>query len=399
MFEKIVLRRSERGPALTIGEVAEALLFYQNVHLVLDYGTLNGFIERIGFERLLALLNRPNVSAVYCEETLGTRTERVGVSEAHAFVAFTFSGNQEVGHLTSRKKRLEHILERHGHDKRAARRLAERFLQRVPIRKLTEDYFLPGGIVNAATTDLHDPSFVHEAIQRVTANTVGAPPGLRDFKFEVLHTKSNFFIFTDIDLDSINTVRRSLNPPLENISVAHLVNEILMAKADTALAAHYGGDFYTSALSSQIVRLRYSELLRRVGISNEELQQLREIVLPDSPTIREVIDSGERSFDEFLMLLEKSQRFRDWIQGVNPDEKIVQAYLRDVTAEGWIQKLPSKTLRYVLGSVVGAVSPIVGLGLSAIDSLFLEKIVGGWRPSHFIENRLKPFLSANEDRD
>jgi hypothetical protein len=124
---------------------------------------------------------------------------------------------------------------------------------------------------------------------------------------------------------------------------------------------------------------------------------LQEIVLPDSPTIREVIDSGERSFDEFLSLLDKSHRFRDWIQGVNPDEKLVHAYFRDVTAEGWISKLPSKMLRYVLGSIVGAVSPGVGLGLSAVDSLFLEKILGGWRPSHFIEDELKPFLSEDEN--
>lgn len=77
-------------------------------------------------------------------------------------------------------------------------------------------------------------------------------------------------------------------------------------------------------------------------------------------------------------------------------EKLVHAYMRDVTAEGRITKLPSKTLRYVLGSIVGAVSPVVGLGLSAVDSLLIEKLLGGWRPSHFIDTRLKPFLSERE---
>lgn len=399
MFEKIVLRRSDRGPALTVGELAEALLFYQNVHLVLDYATLNSFLHSIGSTRLLALLSRPNVSAVYCEESLATQTNRYGVSEAHTFTAFTFLGSQESGHLTNRRKRLEFIFERHGHDKKSSRKLVERFQQLVPMRKLTDDYFLPGGIVKAATSDLHDASFVHEAIRRVTVNTDGAPTALGDFKFELLHADGKFYVFTDLDLDGINAVRRSFNPPLENVSVPHLLNEILMARADTALAAHYGGDFYTSKLSSQIVRLRYSELMRRAGINSEELQQFHEIALPNCPTIREAIDSGERSFDEFLGLLNKSQRFRDWIQGVNPDEKVVRAYLTDVTAEGWIQKLPSKTLRYVLGTVIGAVNPIAGLGLSALDSFLLEKIVGGWRPSHFVENQLKPFLSESEHRD
>ena len=169
------------------------------------------------------------------------------------------------------------------------------------------------------------------------------------------------------------------HPPAGELSPAHLLNEILMARADTALSAHYGGEFYTSALSSRIIRLRHHELLKRAGINANELKEFQEIALPDTPTIREVIDSGEKSFDEFLSILDKSQRFRDWIQTVNPDEKLVHAYMRDVTAEGWITKLPSKTLRYVLGSIVGAVSPVIGLGLSAVDSLLIEKLLGGWR--------------------
>jgi hypothetical protein len=399
VFEKIVLRRSESGPPLSVGEVAEALLFYQNVHLVLDYGTLNGFIERIGMQRLLGLLARPNVSAVYCEETLCMRTDRVGSLEAHSFVAFTLSGDQKVGQLTSRKNRLEYVLERHGHNRRDSRKLVERFRRHVPIRKLTDNYFLPGGVLNAASDDLRDPTFVHEAMRHVIANTIGAPALLGDFRFEIISTPPTFHVVTNVDFNRINEGRRNHQPSLDNISAAHFVNEILMARADTALAAHYGGEFYTSALSSQIVRLRYRELLKRAGINAGELREFQEITLPESRTIREVIDSGERSFDEFLSLLDKSQRFRDWIQGVNPDEKLVHAYLSDVTAEGWISKLPSKTLRYVLGSIVGAVSPAVGLGLSAVDSLFLEKILGGWRPSHFIEGKLKPFLSKSEYGD
>lgn len=77
MFEKVTLRTSDRGDAITPGEIAEALLFYQNVHLVLDYYSLTGLIISLGMERLLSLLRRPNVSAVYTDETLATRKEPV----------------------------------------------------------------------------------------------------------------------------------------------------------------------------------------------------------------------------------------------------------------------------------------------------------------------------------
>lgn len=90
MFEKIVVRRSSDGPALTIGELAEAMLFYQNVHVVLDYGSLNGFLQTLGPAELLEVVSRPNVSAVYVEEMLGTQTENFGVTPRYSFQALTF---------------------------------------------------------------------------------------------------------------------------------------------------------------------------------------------------------------------------------------------------------------------------------------------------------------------
>ena len=159
MFEKVVLRHSDAGSALTIGELAEAILFYQNVHLVLDYGSLVGLVAKIGMPDLLSLLSRPNISAVYCEENPATRTESQGAISSHEFIAYMLSGNQEVGQLTSRKKRLEFILERQGYPKKQARRLVERFRRLVPIKKLSDNYFIEGGIVKAAWSDINEPEF------------------------------------------------------------------------------------------------------------------------------------------------------------------------------------------------------------------------------------------------
>ena len=72
MFEKIVLRRSETGTAITAGQIAEALLFYQNVHLIIDLGSFGQLIRQIGPETLLSVLQHGDCTAVYCEEILRT---------------------------------------------------------------------------------------------------------------------------------------------------------------------------------------------------------------------------------------------------------------------------------------------------------------------------------------
>lgn len=166
MFEKIILRRSDKGPQLSAGELAEALLFYQNVHIILDFASLNGLIRQIGMPAIVLLLSRPNVSAVYCEDALGTRTTTKYNIATHSFIAYHLAGDQEVGKLHSRKKILEWILiKKHGYKKKQAKRLAEGFRFKVPFRKHTGSHFIDGGIIQAAKQDLFDDSFIQNTVR------------------------------------------------------------------------------------------------------------------------------------------------------------------------------------------------------------------------------------------
>lgn len=397
MFEKIILRSSDSGQPITLGELAEALYFYQNVHIILDYSSLTQLVTGIGMQKLLQLLSRKNVSAVYCEDTLATQTQKHGMIEVHSLVSIMVSGDQAVGQLNNRKDRLEYILIRLGHSKRQARVFIEQFRKKVPIRKLTDNHFVEDGILNAAYKDLGDKDFILEATKRTLIKAVGDKFPLTDFKFVLDIYHPNIYVNTNIDFDEINRKLKQSNSQLDNITPAHLIQNILIAKADTILAANYGGEFYTSELSSGIIQLRHNELLKRVSIDKRELSLFKEITIPNCPSIREIINSGERSFDEFLALLEQSNKFREWVHGVNPDEKIASAYLNEITSQTWVNKGPTKVLRYILSTAVGAIEPISGAAFSAADSFILEKFAGGWHPSHFVSKKLKPFLSSETD--
>lgn len=392
MFEKIVLRRSESGEPITAGQLAEALLFYQRVHLVFDRGTLTRLAQQIGLDSLLSLLQRHDVNAVYCEETLGTITNTVGSQQVHGYAAFT-----QVGHIDSQKPEssmevVQHLLERAGFQKTEAKKFAKAFHRIVPSRKLSGDFFLKGGITGAAKRDLEDQAFLHSAVNEVLRLTPGVPKNQEAVKFDIWDTSLGFYVLTDLDFKTINACRACAIPKLDPITPAHLLSSVLDARADLALASFYGGDFVTSAAMSSIIRIRHVELLRRAGINADALSQFHSVNFPDCPTLGEAIDAGERRFDDFLRLLDKASRFKEWIAGVSPDEGLVRTYLRDATATGWVQKLPAKSLRYVITSAIEAANPIAGVAAAIGDAFLVEKIFGGWRPNHFINNRLSPFL-------
>jgi hypothetical protein len=131
----------------------------------------------------------------------------------------------------------------------------------------------------------------------------------------------------------------------------------------------------------------------RAALHQKEIKAFEEIVLDDFPSVSEVIDSGERSFDEFVRLLDKANSFRKWIHGVHPDRQLVTAYLEEVSKQSWLQTAKGKSLRYVLGVAAG-LQPLVGLGVAALDTFGLDSIAAKWRASHFVDGRLKPFLNG-----
>lgn len=400
MFEKIVLRRSEAGPALTVGEIAEALLFYQNVHIVMDYGSLLGLVRTIGTSGVMQVLSRPHVSAVYSEEMLGARTVTVGSRLVHCFVAFKITGDQTVGPLETRQRRLEHALTaKSGVSKDDSTRFAKQFLRRVPAHDFTSNHFITGGAVQSATADMNDSQYVLAAMRRILRQKPGFEFLADNLTVDVIRnplgtaTGAGEFL-TWSNLDQLNAQRRTVDSGAAEVTEAGLVVHLLDASTDLALAAHYGGDFYTSTITSDVIRIRHAELLRRSGISAQDLQTFKDVALPNFPSVAEVINSGERTLDDFLKLLDKSDRFRSWVRSVTSDEKLAAQYVRDVTAEGWAASLPVKLARYVIGTGVGLVNPIAGAAISAGDSLLLDKLAKGWQPSHFVQGHLKPFVDV-----
>jgi len=395
MFEHTVLRRAEGGLPISAGQIAEALLYYQKVHLFIDRGTLSGLIKQIGVSLTLTLLRRSDVSAVYCEEMLGTQTESVGVMQCHNLVAFQAAGDEKVGQLKTVHERLQYDVERQGLTKQVAKRFTKAFLDLVPVRKLSGNHFIKGGLVNAAKGEILDVDYIGRAVRQAILVTPGGYALGEDLRFDVIDSDRGIFVVTNIDFERINRARAGAFPIVDPLTVAHVLSNIFEASADMSLASFYGGDFVTSAVNSSIIQVRHAEILRRSDLNNESRQNFVEVVLPDTRSLAEVIDSGERTFDEFLKLIDRAGRFKDWLKAVNPDENLVRTYMRDVSSEGWIQRLPAKSLRYMMTLALDATNPAAGLVAGFLDNFVVEKLFSGWRPNHFVANRLTPFVHGS----
>jgi hypothetical protein len=394
MFEQIVLRRAEGGTPITAGALAEALLFYQRVHLVVDRPTLLHLVKQIGISQLVSLTRRTDFSAVYAEEMLATMTNSVGPLQVHDYGAITMSGDQKSGTLKSPEDRLRFELERCGVSRVDAKSFAGAFLSKVPVRKLSGDHFIKGGIPNAARADLQDRDFTVSAIRRLLPLVPGGYEPGDDLDLKVVASDLGHYVFSNIDLESINSRRAALTPPVEPLTMALLLSQIQEARADLAMAAHYGCDFATSTTTSAVVQLRHDVLLQRTRTNEAAQKAFAEVAIPDMPAVSEVVDAGERSFDEFLRLLDRSERFKRWVKSANPDEGLAREYMLAVSSQDWIQTTKVKVVRYMLTLAAEATHPFAGIAAGFSDNFLTEKLLGGWRPNHFVQARLVPFLAG-----
>ena len=95
MFESICIKRQDDfvGNPIDLGFFAEALLFYQHVHIVADRSILQFLLRTCGVDVLFALLESGVVTMTYLENGTAITTNDKGTpQERHDFVTWEYPG-------------------------------------------------------------------------------------------------------------------------------------------------------------------------------------------------------------------------------------------------------------------------------------------------------------------
>ena len=404
MFESIAVRGLQgKDGKIDAGLLAEILLFYQNTHLILQRGTLTSLLKRIGADDLLYLITNKFIRASFFRQTLGTYTSSQSGIPVHDFVAIEKTGSVDKGKFKQKDELIidlfEHALGNTGH----ARRAAKQFLSLVPIKTLSPGFHHPRGIPGLARDDLDDEDYVQSAIEAALFELV---PGLKlpaRWHFKVIKIKDGFIIDTNLNCDELNSqYHKFISPKHSSIAPAFLIDHILEARADICLSSSYNSEFVATPTSSKIMQMKFSNLLERRFKNVREIELFQDVHLENVRAIRNSINSGERSFRDFITILEKSAKFKAWLREADPDIGLLTEYHKAVTARTWADKLPTKTVRFVIfsgaGVLIDAVFPtglgtVAGVTLGAADTFVVDRLLKGWRPNHFIEDQLMEFTS------
>jgi hypothetical protein len=392
MFDSICIKRQDdfTGIPIDLGFLAEALLFYQRVHIVADGDVLKFLLRTCGTDVLLELLRAGTMTMTYLENGTGIRTHDKNTSkERHDFITWEYRGFalQNVALGT-----LQQLTGKSG----KGRRLAQRFLTLIkPVRFLQ-------GASEEAVLDLQDGEYVRTAIAALLNHFVPEYSQPSPLLFDVVRDDAFFRLITNVDFDTVNSFYHSRVPVEQSSLDAPLLLGVLVAsREDVRSASEITADLAVPPSHSIVARCKFDEVIRKRTKSQEVIGHFQDFVL-DGRSIGEAVNSGSRNMADVLQLVDKARKFKEWIKNQPEDAKLRDEYCKELMRLSWVDQLPAKSIRWALftaaATTIGLLSsPPVGVAsrvaLSASDKFLVDRLIRGWRPNHFVQGPLRNFIS------
>lgn len=394
MYESIAIGRQEitTGSPLDLGFLAECLVFYQKVHVVTDVDTFKFLVRTCGPDVLSQLFEMGSLELEFFDNMTGASTIDTGTStERHDLI--TIGTNEQRFPQVAR-----HVLEEMvGPSGKGFSKLFQRFSKYVSRSEYTRS------ILIEARTDIRDESYVSSAVRSLLAYAAPeyiAPEPLI-FKPTVGFDEL-IRVTTNIDFKAANlSYHKHVPPEHSSLSAAFILVHMLDTKRDIEIASKHSSDIAIAPVRAIMGACKFGEVLRNANKNLKAIDLFQEVAFSGLPSIREAVNSRERSFSDVLRLVQQAQKFKKWLRRESDSNELRDAYCREVSHLDWADKLPPKSVRWLimtgaglaLDAVAGApIGTIGGLAFSAADALLLDRFIKGWRPNQFIEGPLRSFL-------
>lgn len=397
MFQAINIQQQQMGNAdepVNIGFLVEALLFYGRVNVVANRSALKQLVRTFGPELLLEFLTRDHLKVTFEHNFTGVVTENAETSLATYFLTVAEIDRQHLLDVLSPV--VIDVVGRQGKGRRLARRLASH------IDEVSIDTALGGRVME----DLSSPGYPLRAARMIveTYNRgVSLPP---DPQFELVPIDEvKFRIQTNLDFAKLNLIYHQNIPATHStLDAGYILSHIMEGRKMIEGAAQSDAELAVSPVYSNLIALKLETSLRLRTKSAQGICAFQDLIFDSGRSIADAINSKSTPLHEILPVLERATQFREWLQSRRPDADLVKEYFRAVTAQTWIDKLPTKVMRWSLFTGAGLGLDLLGAGgfgtmggiaLGAADTFLIDRIIKGWKPDQFVNGPLKSLLEKS----
>lgn len=392
MFESITFfnqNKTDTSNPLDIGALVECMLFYGETSVVANQSILRQLFTYFGADRVIELIEEDLLNIIYTETNVVVSTRTINGTEYH-----------DTGRVSSPQHTYQDELRKICIDvvgkAGKGRRTAQRIQSLIKVRN-HENIILEG-----ARKSFTDQEYINYSAKSIIRSLIPEKINLDDVVFQTEKTESGIVVATNINFLALNQVyHKYVSPTHSTINPALILCHTLDVESELYFSSNNLSEIATSGLSADLISHKINYLLEKSIKSSEKIQDFQGFVFNDAKSLKEAINKKLIDLDDLMSVLKKSQKFKNWIVGVEPDQDLIKSYYSEVTKKTIVDKLPGKSVRWgiftgagIIADVLatGGIGTAVGIGLGALDTFYLDKLLSGWKPNQFIEDEVKELL-------
>ena len=385
MFQAITIKSKETsGLKIDIGFLAECLLFYGQVNLLGDKNTLPELFEFCGIDEVRELIKNGRLNLYVREDIIGASSFG---NELYDIQTWTSESIGQEIILSNTFKTLT------GSTKES-NSLTDEFLSLTKPHKYNQE------VLEEIKSDLQDRDYISKAI--ASSVNFWNP----DIQLNPKEIEANYFEHREFGPFKAHKFETNLDfTNFKDVSPTSIILNIAEARGNIHISSHFNSEIADKPIYSNLIRDRFNSLIGKFEKSEKGISAFQEIYLPDYKPLGESLRNKEIPFSKFVKLLDKSEKFRDWLSKVDDDKNIISEYHKAVTSETWADKLPSKGIRFSVFTgaglaldalLTGGMATAVGIALGVGDTFIVDKLIKGWKPNQFIDDGLTKILPEKE---
>lgn len=390
MFESICVGRpGGEIDSRMLGFIADCLLFYDRVFVVVNHKGFESLARVCGPDTLWGLLADGPLQVIYQENRLGIATEKLSGTDYHSFIGFHGKGYTAQDFVV---KTVQDLVGKSGAGRRIGTRICDRIIKRHFDPKQAFDW------VEQVSNNGDSDYLVRELLRELA-------PGyhLHNARFRVCREGDRYTIDSSVDFELADSAYRAISTDDSHLTPALILSHLYEGHANLTAAAETASEVGADPLESLLARAQIEACVRRTQTGEATIQLFQDVVL-DTRSVGEAIASGQRNFDDLRRLIEEADKFRVWVRKQPADSDLLKEYAKACSTISWADKLPNKARRFFLFNAVGTalsltLDPLtgaaVGLGLNAADTFLFDKLVSGWKPSQFVAGPLASFVTQD----
>jgi len=382
MFDKtIIIPQNYREINLNFGEVAESILFYNQVNLYLKDLNLDDLIRVVPIEFLIELIENHGLRIFYTKNHLQIHQRQHG-------------SNMQIGigHISNKLEKhelIEVILKKHHPDIKRLSKFVQKLDDRIQL------YTHPENITNQILDDFLSKEYADYVLNKtVTNNEV-----LKYLDIKFFRDSQKKYLYSCNYLDRLDIKGNKGNVP----GLEKVFDSFVHAREQLLLASNENSSISTAPLIADFMNYKTTSIIKS-HFNEANFEAFKDSFLPDFAKISESINHDSMNLKEYIKVLEKAKGFKHWLNGADENTNLISDFYQKSTEDSWIDKLPSKGTRFaiftgagfILDAVAtGGIGTAIGTALGAGDTFLLDKFLNNWKPNFQLNqgyNAIKRFI-------